>query len=107
MDLPLNPTKKIKNNFIDWSDHSYLFKIPNSFAISDFLSFLRLNNKHCKDCDQDYALCDCEFCQNCNHNRCVCDYNTEDIISWVCVNFKKEDVSGDTWNCTFKSWTIC
>lgn len=102
MDLPSDSTRQIKTNFIDWKDHSYLYKQPNKYYVSDFLSFLRLNDKHCKDCDKDYALCDCEFCENCNCNRCVCDYDVEDLIIWICSNFKKEDIS-KMLNSTFKT----
>lgn len=32
---------------------------------------------NCKDCDQTYAKCKCEYCEDCKYNRCMCSYDIE------------------------------
>lgn len=56
---------------------------------------------HCSDCDKIYCHCACEYCEDCELNRCLCKYDltrrkilklqeAQDEVRKISWNFAKE-----------------
>lgn len=70
--------KKRKNpvddELIDYLIDAYKDESPNE--LSSALSYQK-QGQRCQDCNDYFWKCKCEYCDNCEFNRCLCDLGIE------------------------------
>lgn len=97
-DFPKKLNKKQKERFLEMVP-IYLLgvnTIKNYYNFGVTINYIIQGNL-CKDCKESYHKCECELCQYCSSNRCMCDVKSYEelvdyVIKYLCLNFSDSDI---------------
>lgn len=90
-----NPSKTITNSLI--YDLANAFYFGDSLILSIALQQYYQGENICKDCDKALGMCECEWCNECKHVRCVCDLKSKEQVSKYTAKFAKNILDDKEW----------
>lgn len=72
-------TKREISYLTDDLSNAIVYASP--FFLTGAITLLNIGEK-CKDCGEEYHLCECEKCDDCRFDRCLCNinYKNKDVI---------------------------